>query len=78
MNKPHVCTALKRYFGTCYSLKQTLEPQVTCMLSTALGHKKGSMRVVCAALFPLTTVSVGTVLGVAKGSCFPKISEGLR
>lgn len=46
-------------------------------LSTALGHKKGSTRVACAAFFPLTTVSVGTVLGVTKGSCLPKISEGL-
>ena len=31
----------------------------------------------CATLFPLTTVSGGTVLGVAKGLFWPKISEGL-
>ena len=35
------------------------------------------MRVVCAAFFPLTTVSDGTEQGVAKGLCWPKISEGL-
>lgn len=60
------------------SKTNTQEPQVT-WISTALGHKKRSTRVVCDAFFPLTTVSDGTELGVTKGLwlCWPKISEGL-
>lgn len=58
------------------SKANTWEPKVTWK-STALGHKKCSTCVVWARFFPLTPVSDVTELGVAKGLCWPKISEGL-